>query len=170
MIRNQWYAILESNEVKVGNLLGVTRMGEKLVLWRLRDGKVVCMRDTCPHLGAKLSQGKCAGEHIVCPFHGFQYDSSGLCRLLPAYGQDGKIPQALKVKTYPTCEAHDFIYLWWGENPPERLEPPRFFEAVANNANLSYASFRQHWNVHYSRMCENQLDVMHLPFVHHNTI
>jgi phenylpropionate dioxygenase-like ring-hydroxylating dioxygenase large terminal subunit len=170
MIRNQWYAILESKEVKAGKPLGVTRMGEKLVLWRLPDGNIVCMGDACPHLGAKLSQGKCAGEHIACPFHGFEYDSSGQCIYLPAYGQNGQIPKALKVKTYPAFEAHDFIYIWWGETPPENLEPPSFFDAVANNKNLSYASFRQHWNVHYSRMCENQLDVMHLPFVHYNTI
>ena len=27
-----------------------------------------------------------------------------------------------------------------------------------------------HWDAHYSRVIENQLDVVHLPFVHHNTI
>jgi len=27
-----------------------------------------------------------------------------------------------------------------------------------------------HWNAHYSRCIENQLDVVHLPFVHYNTI
>jgi phenylpropionate dioxygenase-like ring-hydroxylating dioxygenase large terminal subunit len=43
MIPNQWYAILESNEVKRGKPIGVTRMGEKLVLWRDEQGKVVCM-------------------------------------------------------------------------------------------------------------------------------
>ena len=31
MIRNQWYAILESNEVRRGKPVGVTRLGEKLV-------------------------------------------------------------------------------------------------------------------------------------------
>ena len=34
MIRNQWYAVLESKEVPKGKLIGVTRLGEKLVFWR----------------------------------------------------------------------------------------------------------------------------------------
>ena len=34
MIWNQWYAILESSEIKKGKLTGVVRMGERMVLWR----------------------------------------------------------------------------------------------------------------------------------------
>jgi phenylpropionate dioxygenase-like ring-hydroxylating dioxygenase large terminal subunit len=33
-----------------------------------------------------------------------------------------------------------------------------------------YASKPDHWEAHYSRVIENQLDVVHLPFVHYNTI
>ena len=40
MIPNQWYAILESDEVKKGKPIGVTRMGEKLVAWRDTRGAV----------------------------------------------------------------------------------------------------------------------------------
>ena len=32
MIRNQWYVVLESKEVKKGKLLAITRIGEMLVL------------------------------------------------------------------------------------------------------------------------------------------
>jgi phenylpropionate dioxygenase-like ring-hydroxylating dioxygenase large terminal subunit len=171
MIRNQWYIVLDSREVRPGKTLGVTRMGEKLVFWRDSLGKVVCMRDLCPHLGAKLSQGKVHTDGLACPFHGFEYDSSGCCVVLPAYGRGGHIPKALRVHTYPTYEAHDYIWIYWGESEVI-LEPPRFFESLEGSAGegFSYSSFQQQWMVHYSRMVENQLDVMHLPFVHHNTI
>jgi phenylpropionate dioxygenase-like ring-hydroxylating dioxygenase large terminal subunit len=43
-----------------------------------------------------------------------------------------------------------------------------FFEELKTG--FSYGSFSENWNVHYSRAIENQLDVVHLPFVHHNTI
>ena len=33
-----------------------------------------------------------------------------------------------------------------------------------------YAERSEVWSVHYSRAIENQLDVVHLPFVHPNTI
>ena len=58
MIPNQWYAILDSNEVRSGKLVGVTRMGEKLVAWRDSKGQVTVMRDLCPHRGVALSAGE----------------------------------------------------------------------------------------------------------------
>lgn len=169
MIRNQWYVVLESDEVKTGKPVGVTRLGEKMVFWRDGQGKASCMVDMCPHLGAPLSLGKVKDGHIACPFHGFEYDTSGQCVVLPAYGSQGKIPKALRVKAYPVHEAHGLIWIWWGENVPKDLQPPRFFESLENEG-FVFGRFRDHWPVHYSRMAENQLDVMHLPFVHHNTI
>ena len=77
MIRNQWYVVLESSQVKSGRPIGVTRLGEKLVFWRKPNQEVVCMFDRCPHLGAPLSLGKIKGDRIMCPFHGFEYDSQG---------------------------------------------------------------------------------------------
>ncbi len=167
MIKNQWYVLLDSKEVKKERVLGVTRLGEKLVFWRDSRGEVHCMADLCPHLGARLSQGKVIHDTLQCPFHGFEYDSSGQCTYLPAYGRRGVIPKALRVKRYPVYEMQGFIWVYWGESDSEP-EPPRFFDSFSSQ--LNYGSFRQHWNVHYSRMVENQLDVAHLPFVHHNTI
>ncbi len=167
MIRNQWYAVLESREVKTGRPVGVTRMGEKLVFWRTADGQVVCMSDICPHIGAPLHKGKVKQDRLTCPFHGFEFDQGGQCQRVPALGTAAAIPRALRTRVYPTHETHDLIFIFWGEadQPPT---PPRFFESIGED--FSYASFRQHWPVHYSRMAENQLDVAHLPFIHASTI
>ena len=32
--KNQWYAVLESGEIKAGKMTGVTRLGERLVFWK----------------------------------------------------------------------------------------------------------------------------------------
>jgi len=37
------------------------------------------------------------------------------------------------------------------------------FEEIENGG-YSYADYKEHWAVHYSRAKENQLDVFHLPF------
>ena len=169
MITNQWYAILEPREVKRGKPIGVTRMGEKLVLWRNEQGKIVCMRDLCPHRGVALSIGKLMGGHIQCPFHGFQYDTSGQCVLIPANGATAPVPKAFRAYTYPAREEHDFIWIWWGElQSTEELPPIQWFDTV--DTSFVYATFKDHWANHYSRAIENQLDVVHLPFVHYNTI
>ncbi len=167
MIPNQWYAILESNEVRRGKPVGVTRLGEKLVFWRDPHGQMVCQRDQCAHRGAALSKGQIVNDRIQCPFHGFQYDATGRCRVIPANGKNTPVPERFLVHTYPTREAHDFIWVWWGE-PREDLPPLPFFDDLDDG--FTYAAFRDHWPVHYSRAIENQLDVMHLPFVHRTTI
>ncbi len=166
MIRNQWYVVLESKEVKRNKPVGVTRLGEKLVFWRDSRGKVSCMHDRCPHLGAQLCQGKINGDNLACPFHGFEFDSSGQCAYLPAVGRGGKIPKAMQVDVYPAYEAHGYIWIWWGD--PEKVSgEPKWFDI---DDSFSSIGFKEQWPVHYSRMVENQLDVLHLPFVHYNTI
>ena len=119
MIPNQWYVILESREVRAGQLVGVTRMGEKLVLWRDAQGKLACLGDHCPHRGAALSLGKCLGERVLCPFHGFEYDASGRCRVVPASGYQAPAPKIMQARAYPVREAHGFVYLWWGSQPDD---------------------------------------------------
>ena len=64
-------------------------------------------------------------------------------------------------------ERGGFIWLWWGE-PRAELPPLPWFEDI--DESFPHGTFRSHWTVHYSRAIENQLDVVHLPFVHHNTI
>jgi phenylpropionate dioxygenase-like ring-hydroxylating dioxygenase large terminal subunit len=171
MIPNQWYVILESKEVKAGQLTGVMRMGEKLVLWRDAQGSLACLSDLCPHRGAALSAGKCVGSQVQCPFHGFEYDATGRCTLIPANGRKATPPKVMQARAYPVREAHGFIYLWWGPTPTDlsSLPPLPYFDTI-DEAHYAQITVRDPWPTHYARAIENQLDVVHLPFVHYNTI
>ncbi|MGC9398275.1 MAG: Rieske 2Fe-2S domain-containing protein [Anaerolineae bacterium] len=179
MIPGQWYVVLESKQVK-RDPVGIMRMGEQLVFWRDETGKVTCLQDRCVHRGAALSRGEvlhgpidCPEEDLPharlrCPFHGFEYDPFGRVTRIPAEGKQRPVAERFRVKRYPTHEAHGFIWIWWGDEPPAELAPPRFFDDI--DAGFRYATLYDPWDTHYSRVIENQLDVVHLPFVHHNTI
>jgi phenylpropionate dioxygenase-like ring-hydroxylating dioxygenase large terminal subunit len=167
MIPNQWYAILESNEIKKGKIIGVTRMGEKLVAWRDAKGELAVMADKCPHRGVALSVGRLVGDCIQCPFHGFEFDTSGICKLVPANGKNAEPLKALHIRSYHVREEHGFVYIWWGE-PRSEYPPVPWFESIPDT--MVYSTLKDHWAAHYSRAIENQLDVVHLPFIHHNTI
>jgi len=167
MIPNQWYVVLESAQVKQ-KPLGVTRLGEKMVFWRDETGQVACLRDRCPHRGVQLSKGKVVDGHIQCPFHGFEYDPSGRAVYIPANGRSAAVPKTFRSVGYPTYEAHGFIWVWWGQEPPEQLAPPRFLDDI--DGSFAYKTVQNPWRAHYARVIENQLDVVHLPFIHHNTI
>ena len=45
--------------------------------------------------------------------------------------------------------------------------PPFFYGELDG---FAYGEIEDHWNAHYSRAIENQLDVVHVPIVHFNTI
>ncbi|MBN2471088.1 MAG: aromatic ring-hydroxylating dioxygenase subunit alpha [Anaerolineae bacterium] len=169
MILSQWYAVLESNEVRAGKPVGVTRLGEPMVFWRDAAGRVACAVDRCPHRGAALSPGAVVNGHVQCAFHGFEFDSSGQCVLIPANGRNADVPRIFQVRAFPTREAHGFIWVWTGEPRPEGDYPPlRYFPDIDDS--FSYGTYRARWHAHYSRAIENQLDVVHLPFIHRRTI
>jgi phenylpropionate dioxygenase-like ring-hydroxylating dioxygenase large terminal subunit len=166
MIYNQWYVILESKEVKKKKPLRVKRLNEDLVLWRNEQKEVCCIADRCCHRGASLACGKIIGGNLECPFHGFIYDRLGKITLIPANGKIKPVPETMKVKSWQTFESYGLIWLWWGDDE-RKTEKPFFFEELKD---YSYSSLQDHWSVHYSRAIENQLDVVHVPFVHKTTI
>lgn len=167
MIKNQWYAVLESKELKKNKPIGVTRFSEKLVFWRDANEQISCIYDQCCHRGASLSNGKIINNHIECPFHGFQYDSSGKVNIIPANGKKKAVPDNYIVNSYLAKEAYGFIWVWYGDKKENIHEIP-FFEELKQG--YSHVGFCENWGVHYTRAIENQLDVVHLPFVHNTTI
>lgn len=167
MIQNQWYAVLSSKQVKKNKLIGVTRLSEKLVFWRDNAGEVHCIYDKCCHRGASLCTGKLVDQQIQCPFHGFLYDGSGKVTLIPANGKNAKIAENYHVNAYPARDAYGLIWVWYGNYDADLPEIP-FFEELTTG--FTYGEISENWNVHYTRAIENQLDVVHLPFVHKTTI
>jgi phenylpropionate dioxygenase-like ring-hydroxylating dioxygenase large terminal subunit len=171
MILNQWYVILCSKEIRKNQVIGTRRLGENLVVWRDSQGTPGAARDKCPHRGIKLSLGKIKDDHLQCPFHGFEYDQHGECRLIPANGKASIIPNHIRASAYTLKEANGFIYLWYSETPCQDvslLPPLPWFDNL--DTSLVWSGMTDHWKAHYSRAIENQLDVVHVPFIHHTTI
>ncbi len=168
MIPNKWYALLESREVPAGKPVAFKRFGEDLVFWRDSRGEIAVMRDLCPHRLAKLSPGKIVDGNIQCHFHGFQYDRSGACQLVPANGRNGPKPKIFQCWTYPAREAYGFVWVWSGA--PRAEYPPLPVDLFKEVDGYIYDTFQTTWDTHYTRAIQGVLDVSHLPFVHAKTI
>lgn len=188
MIPNMWYVILSSKEVKPGRMIAVRRFGENLVAWRTPEGALSLFSDRCPHRGVAFSgkteahyaaatgknlptggpaAARIEGGCLHCPFHGFAFEGSGRCRTIPANGRNAETPRQFKAHAWAVREAHGFVYAWYGEARDE-YPPLPWFEAIGEG--YATSTFFDPWATHYSRTIENQLDVVHLPFIHHNTI
>lgn len=63
-------------------------LGMKLVLYRGEDGEVRCLRDSCPHRSAPLSDGSITNidghNCLVCPYHGWAIDDNGCIQDVPS--------------------------------------------------------------------------------------
>src|SRR5665647_784619 len=167
LLKNLWYAVLDAKEVKRNKPIGVTRLSQKLVLWRDEKNQINCIYDQCCHRGASLSIGKLVENYLQCPFHGFQYDASGRVVLIPANGSKTAVPEQYKVNAYLAKEAYGLIWIYNG-NPDVDIPEIPFFNELRTG--YAYSTFSEVWPVHYTRAVENQLDVVHLPFVHETTI
>ena len=101
------------------------------------------------------------------PFSRLQYDGDGKVKIIPANGKAEKVAEQYRVTAYPTIEKYGLVWIWWCNETAEIPEIP-FFDDLKEG--FHYAQVTDHWPIHYTRCIENQMDVVHLPFVHHNTI
>lgn len=167
MLMNNWYVAAESKDVVVGQPLGVRMLGFDYVLYRLPDGKVVCMSDVCVHRGASLSRGKCVGETVACPFHGWQFDPSGNCTKIPSIAEDAPIPKRAKIDSYPTEEIYDWVWVFLGDLPEDkRPAPPRLLPEFEQTETWRTTRMVIEAPANWQKFEENSLDTAHLAFVH----
>ncbi len=168
MIKNKWYAVLSSHELKNGKIVGARRFGENLIFFRDSKGEIGCISSLCAHRGASLAKGCVTDDHVRCPFHGIEYDLTGKCVYVPSEGRASAADYSrFHMKHYVTKEIGGIIFAWYGDGEP--VGEPDVFDVVKDTS-YTYDHINDMWNVHYSRVIENQLDVSHLAFVHRTTI
>lgn len=164
---NKWWAIAESRTIR-NKPIGLRRLGDDMVLWRNQQGKIICQSSQCPHRGANLANGRVIDGCIECPYHGFRYVSDGHCTLMPCEGKKAHISPQMRVKTYIVQEAHDLVWLWWGENQSD-YPPIPWFDSL-HDSPVRWSSGTRDWNVHFTRTVESLLiDVYHPAFAHRRT-
>jgi phenylpropionate dioxygenase-like ring-hydroxylating dioxygenase large terminal subunit len=84
VLLNDWHVVALSSEVMAGELVPTTLFERALVVWRDDAGEVHVWDDLCLHRGARLSKGFIQDDRVVCPYHGWNYDQSAQCVLMPA--------------------------------------------------------------------------------------
>jgi phenylpropionate dioxygenase-like ring-hydroxylating dioxygenase large terminal subunit len=85
LFRRFWYAACFADVV--GNQPVARRiLGVDLVLWRPYEGASVSVAlDRCAHRDAPLSRGWIADCHLVCPYHGWEWDANGRTQRIPQF-------------------------------------------------------------------------------------
>jgi phenylpropionate dioxygenase-like ring-hydroxylating dioxygenase large terminal subunit len=117
------------------------------------------------HRGAKLSLGRICqtrnGECVVCPYHGWEYNSSAKCVLVPAHPEQAP-PTRARVDQVAVCEKYGLVCVCLG-GPCGDV--PSFPEGDQPGFRLIPAGPYQ-FHAQGPRIIENLLDVAHLPTAH----
>lgn len=50
--------------------------GERVAVFRTREGRVYAVQAECPHRGGPLADGLTGGMTLVCPLHALKFDLS----------------------------------------------------------------------------------------------
>jgi cholesterol 7-dehydrogenase len=75
---NGWYRLLDSSELKPGDVKHVEAAGQQLAVYRGKNSSKVYVMDAyCPHLGANRAVGgRVDGDCLECPFHLWQFNGA----------------------------------------------------------------------------------------------
>lgn len=164
-IRNRWYVAAWDKEVSA-RPLARTICGEKVVLFRRRDGSAAALADFCPHRLAPLSLGVVEGDAIRCGYHGLLVDGARACVEMP--GQEDA-PRRLSVTPYPLVERYRFVWLWVGE---AALADPALIPDFWFCEDPAWAFDGDVYPVacDYRLLVDNLMDLSHETYVHPSSI
>jgi phenylpropionate dioxygenase-like ring-hydroxylating dioxygenase large terminal subunit len=114
-----WVPVALSASIEAGTSTGAIVEGSEIVVWRDNSGNAHVWEDRCPHRGMRLSFGFVRGDHIACLYHGWQYDTAGQCRYIPAH-PTLEVPETIKVPTFQAKEKYGIV---WTTTASENLLP-----------------------------------------------
>jgi len=161
-LRACWHPVAYAHEVRDAPF-AAKLLGEALVIWRAADGMPHAMKDLCIHRGTALSLGWVSGSELVCGYHGWRYNTSGACTLIPQKEAGTAIPLKARVERFTCIERYGLI--WVALHAPPRYPLPEIPELengkwkVVNTGPFS-------WDSDASRQVENFTDFGHFPWVH----
>lgn len=159
-----WYFVASRRELRKAGLIRKTWMGEEIVVWRGGDGAVCVAEAYCPHLGADLGAeggGRVCGGRLVCPFHGYEFDTVGQCVATPY----ADAPRSARLRVFETREICGLIFAWWGLGGREpQWTLPADAPGQTGWCNVELQTFR--FPGHPQDASENAVDLAHLRYVH----
>jgi phenylpropionate dioxygenase-like ring-hydroxylating dioxygenase large terminal subunit len=156
---NYWYPVSWGDRVKPGQIISVVIWQQAIAVYRDDLGQLHALEDACPHKGIALHKGEIQGCHLLCPYHGWEFNGSGECVKIPYFPPDQKLPTA-KARSYPVREKYNLIWIFPGDahlaasvplpNIPEYDDPEWLGVPIP-----------AHFQAHFSICNENTIDVFH---------
>ncbi len=165
LLPNVWTPVLPLAEIET-QPVAIGLAGERVVLFRNSQDEIGALVDRCPHRGAALSLGRVNADGCLeCPYHGWQFDTDGACTHVPLNNPADLQLSKLAAVSLPTRIIAGLVWVFTGQGEAPEPQLP----ASLMRPNESYFLYHEEWNAHWTRLVENALDYVHLPYVHRNS-
>jgi len=69
----EYAEVTKTDSLRNGEMKAVNIAGKEILVAKVGD-KLFAVGNRCPHMGAKLDQGKLVGTILTCPKHASQFD------------------------------------------------------------------------------------------------
>ena len=157
-----WYIACRSRELRRRPLRRLL-FGVPLALFRDAGGRPAALVDRCAHRNVPLSAGRCIGGRVECPYHGWQFDGGGVCRVIPGLvgAHEGK---ARRVPSHAAHEREGYVWVWGRADSDPAGRPPAFGHLGEPGYTVVRYEVELASTLHNA--LENVLDVPHTAFLH----
>ncbi len=167
LLRRYWLPVCVAQELTEENPTKfVPILGENLVLFRDRKGRVGLLEDRCSHRGASLSYGRVEERGIACAYHGWLYDIQGNCLETPAEPPESKFRLTVKHKAYPVQK---FIGLYWTYMGPKPAPLIPSYDVWVRKDGRRRIFVQPQLDCNWFQAMENSVDPAHLQILHQDT-
>lgn len=163
LLRRYWHPVAASAELTAGSTRAVRLLGEDLVLYRSATGRPALLEAACPHRRVSLVHGEVAGEHLICPYHGWTFNAAGVCLAMPAEAsQDPALLRRCGTRAYSVQELGGLVFAYLGPEPVPLL--PRWDVLVWDDGlrDIGRAVIPCNW----LQIMENSVDPTHVEWLH----
>jgi 5,5'-dehydrodivanillate O-demethylase len=137
-------------------------LGEELVLFKDRQGRLGLIAEQCPHRRASFAHGIPTQDGIRCPYHGWEYNAQGKCINQPNEQDKCAFRDKVSTDAYPVEEMGGMLWAYMGPQPQPLL--PRWDGFVAEGTIRIMG--RTILPINWLQIMENSLDPVHTEWLH----
>jgi phenylpropionate dioxygenase-like ring-hydroxylating dioxygenase large terminal subunit len=141
-------------------------MGENLVAFRDRGGRIGVLDRHCSHRGTSLEYGIVQQQGIRCCYHGWQYDVDGRILEMPCEPRDSRMKDSVFHGAYPAFERDGLVFAYMG--PPDAKPDFDEFDAYKSPTGNRLVPFSNVYACNWLQVSENLIDHFHAAALHNN--
>ncbi len=166
-LRRFWHPVFHVESLK-DLPVAIRILGEDLVIFRDRAGRIGLLAKHCSHRGASLEFGVIEDRGIRCCYHGWLYDVDGTVLETPGEPVDSKVKDRFCHGAYPVHEFGGLVFAYMG--PPDRIPPFPMYDTLAvPDLRLGRGELRDVDNIkpcNWLQVMDNVVDPVHEVFLH----